>query len=193
MKYKKKKRIFQLRPHQHQIKQTYRTSSILSIKLPLKLYWIRFSGFCTALQRWFSFLSHYYNLLQFSLPCFATLTNVTYFQSVWFLLPTGSTLTFLYLIHLVVLGSSLQFAEIIWIAVLPFAVFAILLHDANSVQFYHPNHSGKYWVESRMDTHLPLQTLSQLNSQTLINAVCEQVVKQLCNWCMVIYIHYALS
>ena len=180
MKYPKKKRIFQLRPHQHQVKQTYRTSSILSIKLPLKLYWIRFSGFCTALQCWFSFLTHYYNLLQFSLPYFATLPNVTYLQSVWCLLPTGSTLL-LYLIHLVVLGSSLQFAEIIWIAILPSAVFAIL----PSAVFYSITqiiHENINWVASGVDTHLPLQTLSQLNSQTLINTFCEQVLNQLCNW-----------
>jgi len=53
--------------------------------------------------------------------------------------------SFLYLIHLVVLWSSLQFAEIIWITVLPSAVFLILfLRDINNVQFYHSNHSQKY-------------------------------------------------
>lgn len=64
------------------------------MKLPLKLYWIRFSGFCTVLECWFLFLSHYYSLLQFSLPYFATLPNVAYLQSLRFLLPTGSTLLF---------------------------------------------------------------------------------------------------
>lgn len=120
--------MFQLRPHQHQLQQNYRTSGILSQKLPLKLYWTRFSGFCTALQCWFSFLSHYYNLLQFSLPYFATLPSVTFNLSDFSCLQE-ILCSFLYLIHLVVYGSSLQFAEIIWIAVLPSAVFAILLHD----------------------------------------------------------------
>lgn len=127
-------------------------------------------------------------------PVFATLSNVTYFQSVWFLLPTGSTLLFSFfnspccswVIYL-------QFAKMIWITVLPAAVFSILLHDINSVQLYHPNHSWKYWVEFGVDAHLPLQIPSQLNSQTLINTLCEQVLKQLFNCFMVIYIHYALS
>lgn len=55
---------------------------------------MRFSGFCPMLQCWLSFLSHYYNFLQFSLSYFTTLPNVTYSLSLWFVLPTGSTLLF---------------------------------------------------------------------------------------------------
>lgn len=84
--------------------------------------------------------------------------------------------SFLYLIPLVVL----QFAEIIWIANLPSVALAILfLHNIvlNSItQIINENSN---WVEYGVDTHLPLQTFSQLTPKHWWILFCEQFLNQL--------------
>lgn len=128
------------------------------------------------LQCWFSFLSHYYNLLQFSLPYFTTFQNVTYSHYFWFLLPTGSTLLF----PLFNSPCCSSVCEIIWIANLPSVALAILfLHNIvlNSItQIINENSN---WVEYGVDTHLPLQTFSQLTPKHWWILFCEQFLNQL--------------
>lgn len=145
-----KHRVFQLRLHQHQLKQTYRTSGPpVSIKLPLKPHWIGFSG----LTQHYSVDSHFlYNTVITSCHSFCHILpfcQMLLVFNVWFFFCIQIVLcTFLYLIHLV-LGSSFHFAEVIRFLVLPSAVFAILLlHDISHIQFYHPNSSMKIlgWI-----------------------------------------------
>lgn len=140
---------------------------LLTIKLPLSLTEWDFSGFCPMLQCWFSFLSHYYNLLEISLPYFTTFPNVTYSHSVWFLLPTGSTLLF-------PLFNSLCCSSVCWDYLdcksalcsicYPFSAQYRVLNSITQIINENTN-----WVEYGVDTHLPLQTFSQFNTQTLVN------------------------